>query len=96
VGQATGVGSLATLHWRGGEIVTARDAAAGMSRSADLVQLSHLEMMNRGVFFPRRGQFSISTAMTVQHVDTAIQEFAATLEMLKPYVAVVTPHLLST
>jgi glutamate-1-semialdehyde 2,1-aminomutase len=95
VGQSTGVGSLATLHWRGGEIVTAHDAAVGVSGSADLLQLTHLEMMNRGIFFPRRGQFSISTAMTERHVDTAIHEFAATLEMLKPYVAEVTPHLLA-
>ena len=95
VGQAIGVGSLATLHWRGGEILMAHDAAVGVSRSADLHKLSHLEMMNRGVFFPRRGQLSISTAMTEQQVDTVIHEFAATLEMLKPYVAEVTPHLLA-
>ncbi len=94
VGQAIGMGSLSTIHWREGPIVTARDAARGASRSADLYKLLHLEMMNRGIFFPRRGQLSISTAMSQQHVSRAIEEFAATLEMLRPYVAEVTPHLL--
>ncbi len=93
-GQATGLGSLATLHWIGGDIVTARDAAVGLARAGDLPKLVHLAMLNRGIFFPRRGQFSISTAMTEQHVDQVIQEFAVTLEMLKPYVTSAAPHLL--
>lgn len=95
VGQAIGMGSLATVHWRDGSIVTGRDAALGMSRAADLHKLLHLEMMNRGIFFPRRGQMSISTAITEQRVDRVIEEFAATLEMLKPYVAEAAPHLLA-
>jgi len=96
VGQATGMGSLATIHWRGGDIVTARDAALGASRSADLYQLLHLEMMNRGIFFPRRGQLSISTALTEQHVEKLIVEFSATLDLLQPYISEVTPHLLDS
>ena len=95
VGQAIGEGSLATLHWRAGEIRNAHDAAVGVSRSGDLHQLLHLEMMNRGIFFPRRGQLCISTVMNDAHVDTVVREFAATLSLLKPYVAEVTPHLLA-
>jgi len=95
VGQVIGAGSLATLHWRSGEIRTAHDAAVGVSRSAELHKLVHLEMMNRGIFFPRRGQLCTSTVMTEQQVDTVIREFAATLQMVKPYVAEVTPHLLA-
>ncbi len=94
-GQATGMGSLSTIHWREGSIKTARDAALGLSRAGDLPRLLHIEMLNRGIFMPRRGQMSISTAISENHIDRAIEEFAATLEMLKPYVAEVAPHLLT-
>ena len=58
VGQATGMGSLATLHWRDGEIKTAHDAAVGVSRSADLNKLLHLEMINPGNLFTTPGTIS--------------------------------------
>jgi hypothetical protein len=40
-------------------------------------------------------EMSISTPITEQRVDRVIEEFAAALDMLKPYVAKAAPHRLA-
>jgi glutamate-1-semialdehyde 2,1-aminomutase len=95
-GQATGIGSLVQVHWRDGEIVTAKDSAKGRGAAGELLNLFHFEMLNRGIFFAPRGMFSISTPMIENEVDKAIGEFESTLGMLKPYLAEVRPSLIQT
>ncbi len=92
-GQATGIGSLIQVHWKEGEIRTAKDSAKGRGAAGELINLFHLEMLNRGIFFAPRGLFCISTPMKEEEVDKAIKEFKSTLNVLKPYIAEVLPAL---
>jgi glutamate-1-semialdehyde 2,1-aminomutase len=92
-GQVTGIGSLAQVHWIEGEIVTAKDSMLGRVSAAEVIKLSHCEMMNRGIFSAPRGMFAISTPMTEKEIDKTIREFEETLKMLKPCVAEFMPGL---
>jgi len=94
-GQITGLGSLVGVHWRGGEIVNARDVKMGLASAAELPKLLHLEMLNRGMYSAARGQYVISTPMTEGEVDKAVEAFGDTLEILTPYIAEAAPHLLT-
>jgi glutamate-1-semialdehyde 2,1-aminomutase len=94
-GQATGLASVFTIHWTDEPLMKARDAARHLRPAADIIKLFHLEMLNRGFFAPRRGQYAISTPMTEKHIDKTLEEFAATLEFLRPYIAERMPHLLN-
>jgi len=94
-GQATGMASVFTIHWTDAPLVKARDAAQHLRPATEIVKLFHLEMMNRGFFAPRRGQYAISTPMTEKHIDKTLGEFTATLAVLKPYIAEKMPHLLA-
>lgn len=93
--QATGVASVFTIHWTDEPLMKARDAARHLRPAAEIIKLFHLEMLNRGFFVPRRGQYAISTPMTEKHIDKTLEEFAATLEFLRPYIAERMPHLLN-
>ena len=92
--RAAGLGSIIPIHWSEGEIRTARDAVAAQEAARTLPNLLHMEMMNRGIFSAPRGQFTISTPMTAREVDTAVAVMAQSLEVVKPYIAEHTPHLL--
>ena len=94
-GQATGLGSLAQIHWRLGEIANALDSAEGFFLAGDLPRFLHLELMNRGFYSANRGMLAISTAMDETIVDKFLEAFAGALEMLKPYVVEKAPHLLA-
>ena len=93
-GQATGVASVFTIHWTDAPLVKARDAAQHLRPATEIVKLFHLEMLNRGIFAPRRGQYAISTPMTEKHTDKTLEEFKSVLEFLKPYIAEKMPQLL--
>jgi glutamate-1-semialdehyde 2,1-aminomutase len=93
-GQCTGLGSLAVIHWRDGDIISARDAVEGMIKARDMPMLLHLEMMNRGIFSASRGMFVVSTPMTEKEIDKAIKVFESSLKILKPYAADVVPELI--
>ncbi|MBL7177328.1 MAG: aspartate aminotransferase family protein [Desulfobacteraceae bacterium] len=93
-GQCTGLGSLAVIHWRDGDITTARDAVEGMIKAKDMPMLLHLEMMNRGIFAASRGMFVVSTPMTEKEIDRAVKAFESSLKILKPYAAEVVPELI--
>ncbi len=91
--QAVGSGSIIRLHWRDGTVQTARDAAAAQEKALDLPKLLHLEMMNRGIFSAPRCQFAISTPMTENEVDAAVDAMAHSLDTVRPYVESHVPHL---
>jgi hypothetical protein len=50
-------------------------------------------MMNRGVFFPRRGPYHLLRLPNNVWIESS--KSSPTLEMLKPYVAEAAPHLLA-
>jgi len=93
-GQATGLGSVAQIHWRRGEIKNAADTAEGISRVGDLPRYLHLELMNRGFYSAARGMLVLSTAMDEADIDRFLEEFAGTLDVVKPYMEEKAPHLL--
>ncbi len=93
-GQATGLGSLAQIHWRPGKITNAKDSAEGFSRAGDLPRFLHLELMNRGFYSAPRGMLAISTAMDEKIIDKFLEAFAGALGVIKPYVQEKAPHLL--
>ena len=78
--QATGVGSLIGLHFRKDPIrrgtdIEAEDPTASMSlRSVE--SLFHLEMLNRGYYFARRGYLALSLPTT----DAECHGFAAAVD----------------
>lgn len=94
-GQATGLGSLVQVHWREGQILSPADTLLGLKDAAQLPQLLHLEMMNRGIYSASRGMFITSTAMTGKEIDQAIAAFSSALNTLKPYIVETTPHLVT-
>ncbi len=94
-GRVTGMGSLLMVHWREEQPKTARDVFAALFAARNLIELFHLELLNRGVFAAPRGMFVLSTPMTEDEVDSAIEAFDGTLTLLKPYIADTLPHLLA-
>jgi len=83
--QATGVGSLIGLHFARKPIVTAADAhpadPAIEKAQGDLHKLLHLEMMERGFYFARRGFIALSLPTTDADADSfaaAIDDFLQT------------------
>jgi len=80
--QATGVGSLVGLHFHDRPL-DAPDAldridAAGRQRRAELKELMHLDLMERGMYYGRRGYVSLSLPMREREIDGfvgAVEEF---------------------
>jgi glutamate-1-semialdehyde 2,1-aminomutase len=94
-GCVSGSGSLLQLHWRDQKPANATDSILGLTKAGELPGLVHLELMNRGVYSAGRGMFALSTPMSHADIDKAVAAFRATLNMLKPYIADTTPHLLT-
>jgi glutamate-1-semialdehyde 2,1-aminomutase len=92
-GQAIGEGSLVMVHWTDAPLTAVSDAQRALKAAGALPRLLHLEMVNHGIYAAPRGMFCISTPMTEAEVDEAIRAFAATVEVLKPYIAATAPHL---
>jgi len=92
--QVTGIGSHAHLHWGEGPIRDARDALALQANLAELPELVHLELLNRGIYISRRGIFTLSTPMTDEHVQAYLDAMHETLRTLRPFIAAKVPHLL--
>jgi glutamate-1-semialdehyde 2,1-aminomutase len=93
-GLATGEGSLAYVHWTAGKITSAADVVRWKQKAGELPRLLHMELLNLGIFSANRGLFNISTPMTGEVVDHALEAFRNALYTLKPYVAQETPHLM--
>jgi len=82
--QATGVGSLIGLHFSTQPILRPEDAdragTAAISAKRLLDTLFHLEMVDRGHYFGRRGYVSLSlptTAADCENFAMAIDDFLA-------------------
>jgi glutamate-1-semialdehyde 2,1-aminomutase len=92
--DVSGIGSLCYLHWGEGPIINAQDALDRRSGLADLPELFHLELSNRGVFISRRGLYCLSLPMTQEHLGLFVSALRETLNTIKPYIARKLPHLL--
>jgi glutamate-1-semialdehyde 2,1-aminomutase len=95
LGEARGKGSLVQLYWTQKKSAHSREALMSMGMARDLPKLMHLELMNRGIFSATRGLFSVSTAMGEKEIDQAAEAVAGALQLLKPHVEEVAPHLLA-
>jgi glutamate-1-semialdehyde 2,1-aminomutase len=76
-GCATGHGSLVQTHLVDGEVRNYRDSARA---PAWYRRVTHLALLNRGVFSGSRTNCNVSTAMGEREVDEAIAAFHAVLE----------------
>jgi glutamate-1-semialdehyde 2,1-aminomutase len=93
-GYTTGEGSLAYIHWTTEPIKSAADVVRWKQKAAELPRLLHLELLNQGIFAANRGLFNLSTPMTIQEINQAIEAFRFALSMLKPYIIENAPHLI--
>jgi len=93
-GQATGLGSLANIHFTDAVLASARDSLAGVLRSGHVNQLLHLEMLKRGVASAARLMYCTSTAMGDEDVDFALAALDDALKSLLPGIEKEKPELL--
>lgn len=77
--QATGVGSLITVHFSNRPIRSPLDTAAN---NIDALRLFHVEMLNRGQYFARRGYMALNFAMSAPEFEGLI---AAVTDFLDSY-----------
>jgi glutamate-1-semialdehyde 2,1-aminomutase len=91
--QIKGYGSLQQLHFTSEPVFDAQTAFFTQDR--DLLRLFHLSLMNKGIFIPNRGFFSVSTPMSEVEIDKAVQATAETLTELKPLMQEIAPQLIS-
>ena len=91
--QLNGLGSLSNIIYTDAEVTNAYDFAMSYIGCMELQKWVHLELMNRGIYTAKRGEFIISTPMEEKEVDKGIQGLKDTFEFLKPYIAETTAHL---
>ena len=94
-GYGAGYGSMVQPNFGDRVFWNAKDYALARKSWSDFIRLLHIEAMNRGIYLAGRGFFTVSTPMTEKEIDKAGEVFADCLEVLKPYVAEVAPHLLA-
>ena len=94
-GYVSGYGSVLQLHWWDRPPRNATDSVVKHMNAGQLPALVHLELLNRGVYSAGRGMLVMSTPMTSEDIQTAVQAFRETLEVVKPYIADTLPHLLN-
>ena len=90
--QIKGYGSLQQLHFTPEPISTASTAFFTIDR--DILRLFHLSLMNKGIFIPNRGFFSVSTPMGEAEINRAVEASAETLSELKPLMMEIAPQLI--
>ncbi len=95
-GSVGGSGSLSSVHWTTTPPATVREAARAKARAGIIPALIHLELLNQGVYSAPRGMFVISTPMTGNEVDFAVEAFGKALETVRPYIRDKAPQLLAT
>ena len=74
--SVTSCGSLLNLHAAAG---VTTPAAAHAAAHSDLARYLHLALIDRGVFVAARGQMCVSTVMTEETVDAAVEAVAEVL-----------------
>jgi len=92
--QLNGLGSLSNILYTDKEVTNAFEFAMSYIGCMELHKWVHLELMNRGIYTAKRGEFIISTPMAKKEVDRGIQELGETFELLKPYIEENNAHLL--
>jgi len=90
--QIKGYGSLQQLHFTPEPVFTA--STAYFTQDRDVLRLFHLSMMNKGVFIGSRGFYSISTPMSKNEIDKALEATAECLLELKPLIQEIAPKLI--
>ena len=80
-GQATGLGSLVQIHVTDVPVRDYRGAARGRGRPLDLIRLA---LLNRGIFCVPHGSFNISTPMSKDEVQRAVETFRGVVEEVAP------------
>lgn len=89
-GQVSGYGSVQCLHFSTEPVVDGRTAKAANKEILLLIQSAMLE---REIFIPVKGQFSISTPMSDTEITTALNAFEDCLIELLPYIEAIWPEL---
>jgi glutamate-1-semialdehyde 2,1-aminomutase len=92
--QLNGIGSLTNIIYTDQEISNAFDFAMTYIGCMELQKWVHLELINRGIYTAKRGEFIISTPMSEKEVDKGLHGLKETFEFLKPYIEESAPHLL--
>ncbi len=92
--QATGYGSLVRVHWQDEPIIDIAQATRGDRNAQDIIELFHLELLNRGILAAPGEKFCLSTPMTEKEIDHALAEIAETFQTLLPYVRGKHPELI--
>jgi len=91
IGQVTGIGSLAQIHFTKEEVKDWRSAATAR---ADIRGMLHLLLMNKGIFAAPRGMFNISTPMGEDEIMEVRTALAESLIELRPYIEKAAPELI--
>jgi glutamate-1-semialdehyde 2,1-aminomutase len=89
--QITGMGSLQNLHFTPQPIV---DFKTAQTSRKELMHLVHMGLLERGIFLPARGLFSVSTPMTNKEINIAIEAVNDVMAELKPVVEQAWPELM--
>ncbi len=90
-GQVTGLGSLRNIHFSDTAVV---DGKTARETNKQLLHLFYLGMLERGMFFPARGLFVMSTPMTQKEVDAAVKAVDEVVAGLKPSIEEIWPELI--
>jgi len=90
--QIKGYGSLQQIHFTPEPISTASTAFFTIDR--DILGLFHLSLMNKGIFIPNRGFFSVSTPMGEAEINQVVDASAEALAELKPLMEEIAPQLI--
>ena len=83
-GHATGMGSLAHIHWTDDVVSDARDSVVVLGGALPVAPLLQLGMLRRGVFAAGRQMYAVATPMGEAEIDAALASLAETLEELRP------------
>jgi glutamate-1-semialdehyde 2,1-aminomutase len=81
--QVTGLGSLLTLHPRGGIIATAEDAAHVDVR---LKRLIYLHLLDNGIYVAERGFMALSLALRDSDLDALASALESFIQKYRPFV----------
>jgi len=92
--RLSGTGSLSFITYTDTEVSNATDFIVALVQAEELQKLVHLDLINRGIFTAKRGEFVISTPMTKKEVETGILALRETFEYLKPYIEENAAHLI--
>lgn len=92
--QFLGMGSLSNLAYTDQVINNTFDFVMAYVTCIELQSLFHLELINRGIFSAKRGEFIISTPMSENEIDICTDQIKQTFDVLRPYIEEKTPHLI--